>query len=157
MLYATAGARLYICNVEGDQAASLDVGPLPVAGWVEIAETEALGLLGFQWEMDQADIGGLGATEEESVIVQVKRSRRQQPMQIVMGIDFDDLGQSLLWKAARSLSHYPFRLVLSSGETRGWWGQVTDIADVFDAANSVMKLQASILPHHSGIIRSEDA
>ncbi|QRZ15397.1 hypothetical protein JWJ88_13660 [Paracoccus methylovorus] len=155
MLYPTAGARLYIADAPARGAG----GVLPVAGWVEIGETEALGLLGVQWGVASTDL----ATEEydgpDGYLVEysVKTALRQSPMQIVLGNDPSDPGQVLLWTAARSTNHYPFRLVLPDGvSSRAWFGLVTALVEVFDSANSVMKLQADVLPA-TPIIRNDGA
>ncbi|MDS9467942.1 hypothetical protein RGQ15_10230 [Paracoccus sp. MBLB3053] len=150
MLYPTAGTRFFIAD-----APALEPGALPASGWVEIGETEALGLVGIEWEMAEADLahmaGGAG-----NVIAHAKQSRRTLPMQIILGNDPEDVGQILLWQAAHAVEHYPFRLLMPDGvRSRSWFALVTAISEVFDAANSVMKLQVDLQPHHAPITRSE--
>lgn len=148
MLYPTAGSRLYIA------AAPVETpGALPASGWVEIGEAEAIGMLGVEWEtIDAMHMGTPGGAEAP-----IKGIVRRPPSQIIFGQDPDDAGQAILWQASRSRAHYPFRLVFPGGaHWRGWFGLVTGLFEVFDTANSIMKLQADVLPT-SETFRSEDA
>lgn len=155
MLYPTSGSRLYIADAPTGRA-----GTIPSAGWVEIGETEALGLLGVEWQTDEAEIaegptGGLGVP---LVTWTSKRAKRALPMQVVMGNDPSDPGQIILAAAARSTDHYPFRLDFpNAGPSRRWLAQVISLADAFDGANGIVRLQAELMPSASAdIIRSED-
>lgn len=144
MLYPTNGARLYIANAPAD-----DVGAYPGSGWIEIGETEALGLLGAVWESIES--AGL----DESAIGILKGAMRRSPMEIIIGNDPADEGQALIWTASRSQQSYPFRLVFPGGTiTRRWFALVMTMAEVFDAANSVIKTQVTLQPT-SDILRSE--
>ncbi|KIX18484.1 hypothetical protein [Paracoccus sp. 228] len=139
MLFATAGTRLFI--------ADRDTTPVPAGAWVEIAETEAVGFLGSQWNMAEAEIAYMGAPDVEMEVVQHKRSIRRLPMQVVMGNDPTDPGQRLLWAAHYSTRDFQFRLAFPDGtNARQWPGLVTAMSEVFDTANNVMRLQADILP-----------
>ena len=148
MLYPTAGIRLYIADSPVETP-----GTLPASGWVEIGETEALGMLGV--ESETIDVTSMGSAE--GVEEHIKGVMRRLPMQIVFGLDPEDAGQAILWQAARTRGHYPFRLVFPDGARwRAWFGLVVGISEVFDTANSIMKLQADILPG-GPTLRSEDA
>ncbi|MDQ7775541.1 MAG: hypothetical protein Q4615_06330 [Paracoccus aminovorans] len=146
MLYPTNGARLYIADAPADE-----VGAYPGSGWVEIGETEALGLLGVEWEqIDTADV-------EANAVGVLKGVMIRQPMEILLGNDPTDAGQRLIWAASRSRQSYPFRLLFPGGSvTRRWFALVMSIGEVFDSANSVIKLQVALQPT-SDILRSEDA
>lgn len=137
MLYPTAGARLYIADAPGSA---------PGPPWVEIGETEALGTLGIEWDTAQvvhsSCTGPAQTLSAKSHLVPVV-------MQIVLGNDPVDPGQAILWRAARSEQPYPFRLVDASGRQRTWVALVTSLHEVFDSANSIMKLQADLLPEGS--------
>jgi len=149
MLYPTAGARIYIADAPAECP-----GALPGAGWVEIGETEALGMIGVEWETAEAlkaDCDGIPR------VLTVKSHQAPSPMQIILANDPEDEGQILLWKAVRSTAHYPFLLVNADGTTsRSWFALVTSLLEVFDSANSVMKLQADLLPT-SPLVRSVEA
>lgn len=139
MLFATAGTRMFI--------ADWGTGPVPADEWVEIAEPEAFGFLGSEWTMAEADIAHLGSGDAGGEILQAKQSLRRLPMQVVLGDDPTDPGQILLWRAHYSTKDFQFRLLFPDGVTsRQWPGVVTAMSEVFDTANSIMRLQASILP-----------
>ncbi|MGA0617407.1 hypothetical protein [Paracoccus sp. KR1-242] len=148
MLYPTAGARLYIADAPTEWP-----GALPGAGWVEIGETEALGMIGVEWETAQALAAGC---DDGARLLTVKSHQAPSPMQIVLANDPEDAGQIVLWRAARSPDHYPFRLVDANGSTRSWFALVTSLLEVFDGANSIMKLQADLLPT-SALVRNAEA
>lgn len=152
MLYQTAGSRLFIAD-----APATTPGALPVSGWIEVGETEALGVLGGAWDM--VDASNIASRDADGVPVAVlaKFILQRGPMQIVMGNDPANPGQAIIWKAWRSTKHFPFRLVFPDGTTtRHWFALVTGLFEVFDAANGVMKLQVDTLPS-SQTYRSEDA
>lgn len=145
MLFPTAGCRFFTADI--DQIGSPPhYGALPVIPWVEISETEALGTLGSEWEMDEEEVPD--ETEEDSEILYAKRTLRRGQMQVIVGNDPADPGQMLLWKAHGSKEgEFPFRLVFPDGITgRVWFGLVTGLFEVFDAANNVVRLQFTIQP-----------
>lgn len=149
MLHPVAGSRLFIADAPADRG-----GALPSGGWVEIGEVEALGGIGAEWSTAEAEY--LESCDVQSgIIISAKQSRRETPMQIVLGNDPTDPGQVILWRAAKSQDHYPFRLEFSDGvHRREWLALVISLTEVFDGANSVMKLQATIIPTQN-IQRSE--
>ncbi|MDB6179550.1 hypothetical protein PAF17_18935 [Paracoccus sp. Z330] len=153
MLYPTSGSRLFIADAPTGRD-----GAIPASGWVEIGETEALGLLGIEWLTDEAEIAEDIDPTAALVNWTAKRARRAKPMQVVMGNDPTDPGQIILTQAAQSMDHYPFRIDFpNGGPSRQWLAQVVSLADAFDAANGVVRLQAELLPSTStGIQRSED-
>lgn len=138
MLYSTAGSRLYIAEVS-------PVTPSPE--WVEIGEVEAIGMLGVEWEVDSVDVmAGIGPTGGPGELA-IKGAQRRPEMPLVMGNDPTDPGQLLLWRAARSHDSFRFQLVFPDGATtREWFALVVRMGEVFDTANSVMKLQVDLKP-----------
>lgn len=139
MLFVTAGTRLFIA----DQSTP----PVPAAAWVEIAEPEAFGFLGSEWVMTEVEIAHMNSIDEGNEMIQAKRSLRRLPMQVVLGNDPADPGQQMLWRAHYVTRDFQFRLLFPDGvNARQWSGVVTGMDEVFDAANSVMRLQAAILP-----------
>lgn len=144
MLYSTNGAKLYIADAPVQEG-----GAFPGSGWLEVGETEALGAVGAEWEqIETADLA-------QDTMGVLKGVMRRQPIEIVMGNDPTDPGQFLLWAASRSRLSYPFRLVFSSGGyTRRWFALVMSVSEVFDSANSIVKLQVALQPT-SEILRSE--
>ncbi|WJS83546.1 hypothetical protein [Paracoccus sp. TOH] len=148
MLYPTAGSRIFIADAPTETP-----GTVPASGWVEIGEAEAIGMLGVAWDIvDATHLESPGGAEEL-----MKGLVRRPPVQIIFGQDPGDVGQAILWQASRAREHYPVRLVFPGGARwRAWFGLVVGLSEVFDTANSIMKLQADILPS-SQTIRSEDA
>ena len=148
MLYATAGCRLFIAEIQGG---------MPVAQWVEIGETEAFGALGGSWEMH--DVTTLDSFQDGIPVREaVKGLMQPATMQIILANDPEDPGQALLWKAFRDpAAAYAFRMLWPNGGIeRHWNAFVTAILEVYDTANAIVKLQVDLLPN-SRIQRSEDS
>ncbi|MBB1498467.1 hypothetical protein [Paracoccus sp. MC1862] len=142
MLYSTSGSRLFIANAPVEES-----GTFPASGWVQIGEIEALGMLGVEWDVDSGNPVGEWDSNGMPVEYSLKTGMRRPEMPLVMGNDPTDAGQLLLWTAARSQASYPFRLVFPDGTTtRAWFALVIRIGEVFDTANSVMKLQVDLKP-----------
>lgn len=134
MLYPTAGSRLFIADAWAPD-------------WVEIGEVEAIGFLGSQWDVVTEDVLTGCGPESGPGEIAVKGVERRPEMPIIMGNDPTDPGQLVLWTASRSHDSYPFRLVFPDGVTvRSWSALVVRIGEVFDAANTVLKLQADLKP-----------
>lgn len=161
MLYPVAGSRIFIANVPMDPGDVLpaDLGAVPSGAFVEIGEAEALGILGGSWQTIDLppamnEPTGWGSTAPPAMS-HLKTYMERPAMQIVLGNAPTDPGQALLWSAWRSHDAFPFRIVFPGGLVlRSWAALVTDLSEAFDTANSVMKLQASLLPV-SEILRSE--
>jgi len=151
MLFPVAGARFYIADAPG-------IGPeyVPAPDWVEIGQTQALGLLGGSFEM--WDASHLGSPLEDGIAVREpnKGLMNRDPMQIILGLDPIDAGQAILWTGFRSLDPFPFRIVFPDGVTaRSFAALIIAMREVYDTANEVMRLQADLQPT-SRIQRSED-
>lgn len=154
MLMPTAGSRFYIAD-HPDDGVFPTAEPVPAAAWVEISETEALGMLGVEWREESTVLIG-SCDNELPEEVTAKGALRRLPMQVIFGNDPADPGQHLLWRAARSEDSYPFRLVFADGVTsRQWFALVMFIGEVYDAANSVIRLQATLKPT-TAVTRSEE-
>lgn len=149
MLYSTAGSRLYVADVPVQET-----GALPASGWVEIGETEAIGMLGVEWDVQTADV--MDNIENGPREAAAKGTLRRPEMPLILGNDPTDPGQLLLWRAARSQDSFPFRLVFPDGATtREWFALVIRIGEAFDTANGVMRLQVDLKPT-SNIFRNGD-
>ena len=76
-----------------------------------------------------------------------KGLHRPNTMQVVLGLDAEDPGQILLFKAYRDNAAYPFRLLFpEGGGRRQWLALVLSLDEVFDAANQVMRIQVDLHP-----------
>jgi hypothetical protein len=133
MLYPTAGSRIYI--------ADSPAAPGSVSGgaWVEIGEAEAIGAVGGQWTQHDT-------THVESDLAEtMKGIHTPGVVQIVFGLDPTDAGQVLLRAAFKSRDDFAFRVLLPDGTTsRQWRALVVSLAEVFDSANAIIKLQADL-------------
>ncbi len=142
MLYPTAGCRLFIANLPDTAPAAV-----PPEAWVQIGEAEALGLLGVEWDLHETTYIKSGCDWDDMSEDVVKGVMRRAPMPIILGNDPEDPGQAILWAASRSRAPFPFRLIFSDGVTmRRWSALVIALFDVFDSANAVMKMQATLRP-----------
>jgi|GEM_PF-3018977 len=151
MLYPVNGSRLFVANVPAG-----DPGTVPPGEWLEINEAEALGVMGGTFDLEDMThaesplFGGVHAYEF------AKGMLSQSPIQIILGHDLGDPGQRVLVTAFRSYDSFPFRLVFSDGITsRRWSALVTGLNEVFDTANSIVKLQFDLMPV-SAFARSEE-
>jgi len=141
MLLSVGGARIFIGDDVGDAMSS----PAEVSGaghdWQEITAAESLGFLGISWEThsftpDDAD---------PQFTVSVKTNMAGQAMQLILALDPEDPGQTRLSEALHSRSDYAFRLDFPDGINRRLWrASVISFSEVFDEANSVMKIQADL-------------
>lgn len=142
MLYPVAGCRFFIAAA-------------PASPWVEIDGVEAFGLLGSEWSVETADILGNCDADENPVEWAMKGVLRRPEIPLILGNDPTDPGQALIWAASRSRDAFPFRILFPDGTTeRSWQALVIRIGEVFDTANSVIRLQADLKPV-SEITRSE--
>lgn len=107
---------------------------------------------GYQWQTQETTIYDC---DEMGTIEVDKTARAAASFQIVMAVDGSDPGQIRLWGAAASAEHYHFRLVLPSGASRSFAALVTALSEVFDSANTVIKLQADLMPSVASYQRSE--
>lgn len=130
---------------------------VPAESYVEIGEAESFGMVGGAWrtvELDPAMNPGFAGGGPPAV-GHLKSFLERSGMQIVFGNDPSDPGQALLWKAMRSPDAFPFRILFPGGALRrSWAALVVGMNEVFDTANSVILLQADLLPV-SEILRSE--
>ena len=141
MLFPVAGTRLFIANAPTNPTAPPAVGEGLV--WVEIGETEAFGTLGGEHELEESHHMG----EQNGGYQALKGVHRPSSMQIVLGLDPADPGQTLLFQAYQAREAFPFRMLFPDGVTeRRWFALVIRLGEVFDAANNIMRLQAELHP-----------
>lgn len=132
MLFATAGSRLFIAP---------DFDP---DDWTEIGEVEAIGSIGVEWDTVRT-VAFPGPGDMPSELV-AKTYRKAMPVQIIMGNDPADLGQAMLRQAVNNTGDYLFRLTFpDGGGDRVWSALVVGLAEVFDSANSLIRLQADLI------------
>lgn len=146
MLISTSGSRLFIADPRtfGTGSGSGD--------WVEIGETEAIGMLGVEWEVQSVDVMFGAGPDGGPGELAIKGAKRRPEVPLIMGNDPSDPGQQMLWTAAHSDDSWLFRLVFPDGTTtREWAALVVRMGEVFDGANSAMRLQADLKPTSDAI------
>ena len=145
-VYATNGARIYIGGALATK--STDFVEADFAGqsalWVEIGETENLGTVGDT--ASEITFDGINSQRTR----RLKGTRNAGSMDLVMGIDYNDEGQQALIAAEKTPQDYAFRIVLNDAPAGGtpsermFVAKVGSVAEAYDTANSVMKLNASL-------------
>ena len=147
MIFTTAGARLYIGPALAAKSSDFERSDFPAAGsadWVEIDETESLGSAGDT--STEVAFDGINSARTR----RLKGTRNAGTMEIVCGLDPNDPGQQAVIAAERVKFDFAFRLVLDDAEPGGtpserlFVAQVGSVAEAFDTANTVMKLNATL-------------
>lgn len=150
MFSLVAGSALYIGEPQSmlplDRALSVPLAQ----DWTAIAGGESFGVLGVAWET----YAFAPDSPDPEVTRTIKTNMAPQAMQLIFGQLPEDPGQVQLWDAARSQFDYGFRLDFGEGQQRYWLGLVTGLGEVFDVADSVIKLQATIQVN-SSIVKGE--
>ncbi len=145
-VYATNGARIYIggaLDTKSDPFVQADFSGQS-AEWVEIGETENLGSVGDT--SSEITFDGINTQRTR----RLKGTRNAGSMDLVMGIDYEDEGQQALIAAEQTPHDYAFRIVLNDAPAGGtpsermFVAKVASVAEAYDSANSVMKLNASL-------------
>lgn len=144
---ATGGAKLYI-GVSKPQKKTdyvlADFSAANAATWKEIGELEALGQVGDTSEA--INFTAIGDKRTRTI----KGPRSAGNMELVMGVDYTDVGQQALIAAQLTIHDYEFRLVLNDAPADGtpserlFIAKVMSQAEQYDQANSIMKLNASL-------------
>lgn len=143
-IYATNGAKLYIGGVLAQKSTDFVSGDFSSEVWAEVGETEGLGSVGDT----SAEITFDGIASQRTR--RLKGTRNAGTMDVVCGIDYDDPGQIALLAAEKTIHDYAFKLVLNdapaggTGSQRLFIAKVGSVAEAYDTANSVMKLNASL-------------
>lgn len=145
-IYATNGAKLFIGGIlaakSTDFVAADFVGQ--AAEWEEIGEPENFGSIGDA--AAEITFDGISANRTR----RLKGTRNAGTMEVVCGIDYEDPGQIALIAAERQIHDYAFRLVLNDAPPGGtpserlFVAKVASVVEALDAANNVMKLNASL-------------
>lgn len=152
---ATAGAKIYIGITKEQKETDFvlaDFSAADAVTWTKIGEVEGLGSVG-----DTSEAISFTSIEAKRTRV-LKGPRSAGTMELVMGIDYSDPGQLALIAAEQTIHDYEFRIVLNDAPAGGTPSERLFIAKVmsrseqFDAANSVMKLNAS-LGVNSNVVR----
>ena len=153
-IFATNGAKLYIGGAMASTSADLVLSDFSgqTSNWKEIGEAEGLGSLGDTAAEISFDAVNHPRTKR------LKGNRTAGMMEIVCGIDYGDEGQLALIAAEKTDDEYAFKLVLNDAPSGGTPSEryfvalIGSAGEAFDAANNVMKLNASLWVN-SNIVR----
>lgn len=154
-IFATAGAKLFI-GTEIDVTNDLTENSFTGQTYVEIGEIEGLGSIGDASEPVNFD------SIQSSRRKKIKGVRDAGTMELVMGIDYADPGQLALIAAETEDHNYAFKLVLNDAPAGGTPSErkfgaiVGSASEAYDAANNVMKLNASLWVN-SNVVRTDAA
>ncbi|MCC5968393.1 MAG: hypothetical protein JJU15_00415 [Pararhodobacter sp.] len=144
MIFATAGAKLYIGSAIANPHADLNVATFTSQDWVEIKHTENLGRAGdasAEIALDHID---------QTRTTRLKGTRNAGAMEVICSFDSTDSGQIALIAAEKTIHDYAFRLVFNDAPAGGTPSERMFIAavggaeEVFDTANDSVKLQSSL-------------
>lgn len=154
-IYATAGAKLYIGATKEQKSADFvraDFSAAAAVTWKEIKELEGMGSLGDTSE--SINFTSIGQARTKTL----KGPRSAGTMELVCGIDYSDQGQQAVIAAEKTIHDYEFRMVMNDAPPGGtpseryFIAKVMSQSEQYDAANSVMKLNAS-LGVNSNVVR----
>lgn len=152
-IFATTKSKLFIgaplAQKNGDFIAAEFTAALAAA--VEIAPLEGLGQLGDTSESIPFDAINDGRRKK------LKGIRDAGTMEVVIGADYNNPGVLALLAAEKTPHDYAFRIVLNNAPPGGTPGerlfiaQVMSVAEVFDTANNVVKINASLAVNSNAV------
>lgn len=151
-IFATAGAKLYIGGPLAAKTTSFVIGDFAGQSWVKLSWVENLGNVG-----DESAGINFDAIEIQRTM-KLKGTRNAGDMAIVMGLDYEDAGQIAVRAAEGTPNNYAFKLEFNDAPAGGTPSEryfialVTGAREVFDTANNVMRLNAT-LGVNSNIVR----
>jgi hypothetical protein len=143
-IFATAGAALYIGSAITVTGVDLQASDFTSQTWTVIKHPESLGSAGDSAQEIAFDDILSRRTRR------FKGQRSAGGMDLVFGLDYADAGQLALVAAEKTDSNYAFRLVFNDAPTDGtpserlFAAMVGSIGEQLDAANNVVKLNASL-------------
>ncbi|RXV64864.1 hypothetical protein C6W92_06075 [Roseovarius sp. A46] len=156
MIFATAGAKLFIGGVKDTQSTDFVESDFSTETWTEIKELESLGSFGdTSEEISFTSIG-------DSRTRRLKGSRNAGSMEVVMGIDYADAGQIALIAAEKTIFNYAFKVEFNDAPEGGtpserlFVAAVGSASEALDTADNVMKLNASLWVN-SNVVRVDAA
>ncbi len=153
-IFATSGSRLFIGGVKtpldsnaGGQWSESDFAS---ETWQEISSLESLGSLLQNAVPSEYTMPAIDGSAQ---VFRMKEAIDRGIMEILCGLDYADAGQVALHSALGSLSNFAFKLEFGDTPPSGsdpapskriFIGLVVSVGEVFDQANSLMKLSASV-------------
>lgn len=143
-VYATNGARIYIGGALDTKSEPFVPADFSGQSWEEIGEVENLGTVGDT--STEISFDSIPAQRTR----RLKGTRNAGSMDLIMGIDYEDAGQQALIAAEKTPHDFAFRIVLNDAPAGGtpsermFVAKVASVAEAYDTANSIVKLNASL-------------
>jgi hypothetical protein len=156
-VFATAGSKVYIGTPMDDSDEDLVAADFSGQTWTSIGYLESIGTFG-----DAANPIETSYIDRARVL-KMKGVRNAGNLELVAGIDFTDEGQLALLAAEKTSSNYAFKIEFNDkpvsgaspkNSTRMFVGLVMTATEQLDAADNVMKLNASV-GINSNIVRTQ--
>lgn len=145
-IMATAKSKLFIGGAVPQKNADFTSADFASQTWAQIQPLEGLGTLG-----DSAEAISFAAIGEGRM-KKLKGVRDAGTMELVIGLDYEDEGQLALLAAEKTEDDFAFKLETRDGAERYFIAMVLSVAEAYDTANSVVKLNAS-LAINSNVVR----
>ena len=146
-LYSTAGCKVFIGGALEQKAVDFVAADFTPQTWVEITSIESMGSIGDSSSPITQDL--IDQQRQKTI----KGIRIASPMELVCAIDLTDPGQLALIAAERTPYDYAFKVELNDKPATGgspknslryFIGKVMSQTEVYDTANNVRKLNASV-------------
>lgn len=151
-IFATAGAELFIGGSVAAKTTNFVLADFSGQSWIQIGWMENIGAFG-----DEASSITFDAIEQQRT-QKLKGTRNAGDMNMVCGIDYEDVGQIALRAAEATPNSYAFKVLFNdapaggSGSERYFIALVMSARETLDTANNVMKLNAT-LGINSNVVR----
>lgn len=155
-IFAVSGLKLEIGGVLAAKNADFVEADFDAQTWTEAAPVESAGTFGDTSESITFDAIG------QQRRMKLKGTRDAGTAEYVLGIDYADDGQIAILAAEKTPHDYAFRVTFNDAPAGGTPSQrmfvakVMSVAEAFDTANNVMKLNVS-LGINSNIVRVDAA
>lgn len=144
MIFATAGAKIYIGNALEAKSTPFVAGDFASISWQQIGWAESIGEFGDESSEITFDAIGENRTQK------LKGVRNAGTMAARFGISSDDVGQIALRAAEQTVDDYAFRIDFNDAPLNGtpskryFIAKVMTAREVLDTANNVVRLNASL-------------
>jgi hypothetical protein len=143
-IFATAGAKVFIGNVEAPKNSDHVIADFNGQSWLEIGWAENLGAFGDEASEITFDAIGEGRVQK------LKGTRNAGTMAMVFGVDASDDGQAAVKAAETDSLDYAFRVNFNDAPEGGTPSQrffiakVMSAREVLDGANNVVRLNVNV-------------
>jgi hypothetical protein len=151
-IFATAGSKISIGQSMSAQSDDFVLADFSGNSWVEISWVENMGSFGDK--SAEITFDAIGETRTQKL----KGTRNAGSMDLVIGIDWEDVGQIALRAAEATPNDYAFKVEFNDAPLGGtpsyryFIAKIMSVEEKLDSANNVVKLSAN-LGVNSNIVR----